>query len=140
VRRGDALELAPAVAVDAVEFERAADTALAGRDAVEAAAALRGYEGDLLPESSYEPWVAVPRERLRRRYVALLDLVADAAADDGRWDDAVAAWDRAVAFEPLDTARALRAAARLRDERPADARSFADRAAEAAAALGIAVP
>ena len=50
----------------------------------------------------------------------------------------VAAWDRAVSLEPLDVSRSQRAARQLAAARPADARSFADRAASAAAELGIA--
>jgi DNA-binding SARP family transcriptional activator len=58
--------------IDAEDFERLADAALAGRDAAACAEAARAYGGDLLPGSRYEAWTEAPRERLHARHFALL--------------------------------------------------------------------
>jgi DNA-binding SARP family transcriptional activator/tetratricopeptide (TPR) repeat protein len=68
------------VQVDAEEFERAADAALARRDAAECAEAARAYGGALLPGSLYEGWTVAARERLHARHLELLRVA-------GRWDE-----------------------------------------------------
>jgi len=74
VLQGGEVHLCPglALSVDTVRFERAADAALATRDAAACAEAARLYGGDLLPSSPFEPWIDTARTRLRARYVALL--------------------------------------------------------------------
>jgi DNA-binding SARP family transcriptional activator len=89
-RDGDVLRLPPGTATDLEQFEVLSRTALDARtddhiDALAPArAALAAYRGDLLPDEPYEEWTVVPRERLRRRRIALLELLAADAA--GRTD------------------------------------------------------
>ncbi|MDP3890845.1 AAA family ATPase [Nocardioides sp.] len=82
VLRRDLVTLLPdaAVTVDAVQFRQQAETAVASSSREEAAAALDLYDGDLLPEDAYEPWVAEQREALRLLHVEVLRLA-------GRWQD-----------------------------------------------------
>jgi DNA-binding SARP family transcriptional activator len=78
VRNGEALELARGVTTDVAQFESrvsAAFDAGAAERAGLARLALGAYAGDLLPGDAYEDWAAGPRERLRRRYLSLVDVV-----------------------------------------------------------------
>ena len=81
---GDLVQLFPdtEVSVDALEFERAATASVAGANTELAAEGARLYRGDLLPDDLYEDWAAVPRDRLRQLYVAVLTLLE-------RWQDVV---------------------------------------------------
>ncbi|HEX6937541.1 MAG TPA: BREX system ATP-binding domain-containing protein [Actinomycetes bacterium] len=72
------------VDVDALEFEDLARKALAVRDPAVADRALARYVGDLLPHDVYEPWLEVPRERLRLLHLDLLRLAS-------RWEELAAA-------------------------------------------------
>lgn len=142
VRRGVLVQLAPDVRVDAIEFDRAAREALAvaARDpdgAVgPARAALELYAGDLLPEDRYASWTAEPRERLRRRFLAVLDVLLQEAKRRGDLEGALLLLERAIEVEPdaedlyLDAADVLaslgRRAAALR--MVARARRIADEA------------
>ena len=74
--------------VDAAEFERLADAALAQRDAAVCAQAALAYEGDLLPGSRYEPWTEAVRDRLRSCHLELLRRGAQ--------------WERLAQAEPTD--------------------------------------
>jgi len=67
------------VEVDAVRFQRLAESA---RDARAASAAADAYPGDLLPHDRYVAWAEEPRERLRLLYLRMLRLAA-------RWHDIV---------------------------------------------------
>jgi hypothetical protein len=93
-RREDLLVLAPEVVVDSERFEQLARQALAvGRTDPEeagarAAAAVELYAGPLLPDAPYDEWAVGDRERVRRRFVALLDLLAEGAAARGEVDAA----------------------------------------------------
>jgi DNA-binding SARP family transcriptional activator/tetratricopeptide (TPR) repeat protein len=80
VLRDDLVALLPeaAVTVDALEFRRRAEAAVAGLSGAGAADALELYGGPLLPEDPYEPWVAEQREGLR---VLRLETLRTA----GRW-------------------------------------------------------
>lgn len=110
-RNGDALQLGPEVSVDTAAFEAAARHALsADRQGLPTApglgeAALALYPGDLLPEDLYDDGVAGPRERLRRRRLEVLDMLAEISA---RQQDAVRAisyLSDAVAADPVDERR-----------------------------------
>lgn len=110
-RNGDALKLGPEVSVDAAAFEATASNALsADRRGLPTApglgeAALALYPADLLPEDLYDDCVAGPRERLRRRRLEVLDMLADHSA---RQHDAVRAISYladAVAADPVDERR-----------------------------------
>jgi DNA-binding SARP family transcriptional activator len=76
------------VQVDAEEFERKADVALARRDAAECAEAARAYGGTLLPGSMYETWTAAARERLHARHLELLRMAGQ--------------WEQLALAEPTD--------------------------------------
>ena len=122
-----ALVLAPAE-VDAAGFERAAAAAMAaaagaGRDWP--GTALARYAGELLPIDRYEAWATAPRERLRRRYLELLDLLADDAVERGDVDEAIRLLDqspggRAAGRGPLRArCRAAALPGPARERRPA---------------------
>ncbi|HEX3974790.1 MAG TPA: BTAD domain-containing putative transcriptional regulator [Solirubrobacteraceae bacterium] len=93
--------------VDADEFERAAQAALATagsgrRAALQAAAALWG--GEPLPEERYTDWAVPWRERLLDRRGAVLGALADAHAQAGDLAAAVHVARRLVELDPLDEA------------------------------------
>jgi DNA-binding SARP family transcriptional activator len=71
VLSGETVALCPdaEVEVDAVRFQRLAESA---RDARTAGAAADAYPGDLLPHDRYEAWTEEPRERLRLLYLRML--------------------------------------------------------------------
>jgi DNA-binding SARP family transcriptional activator len=111
-REGETLVLGPSD-VDARGFERAAAEAAAAQGTARpglARTALARYTGELLPGDRYEPWATGPRERLRRRYLELLDLLADDAVERGDVDEAIRLLDQAQSAEPLDEERYVRAA------------------------------
>ena len=70
------------VRVDAVEFLRAAEAAVASGSAVEAEQALVGWSGPFLPDDLYEPWAAPWREALDVLHRDLLRLA-------GHWEELV---------------------------------------------------
>ena len=76
------------VRVDAEDFERAADAALARRDAAACAEAASTYGGDLLPGSRYEAWTVAARERLHARHLELLRVAGQ--------------WEQLARLEPTD--------------------------------------
>ena len=139
-RESETLVLASNTAIDAHRFESAAREALAGRDnrAGLARAALAHYPGDLLPADRYEPWAAAPRERLRRRYLELLELLVDDAVDRRELDEAIRLLERLQEAEPLDEAPYARAAELLLFQgRRGSARSFVERAIAVCDELGL---
>ena len=83
VLSGETVALLPDadVDVDAVSFQRLAESA---RDARRAGTAADGYSGDLLPYDRYEAWTEEPRERLRLLHLRMLRMA-------GRWHDLVIA-------------------------------------------------
>ena len=113
-RDGESLVLSSSAVVDARRFEQEAAAAVRSAAAVEQAglarAALARYGGDLLPADRYEAWASAPRERLRRRYLDLLDLLSDEAVERGDLDEAIRLLDQAQVAEPLDESRYVRAA------------------------------
>ena len=141
VRREEALALAPGVIVDAGRFEEEAGVALrAPTDARVGLArtALARARGELLPGDRYVDWASVPRERITRRHLALLDLVADDAIARADLDEANRLLDEAIAIEPLEEERHVRLVrALLRQGRSAAARRVADRALALCAELDV---
>jgi DNA-binding SARP family transcriptional activator/ATP/maltotriose-dependent transcriptional regulator MalT len=117
IRDADSVLLAPGGESDAASFEaeaRRALTALAAGDQLRAAmlarSAMDRYSGDLLPGDRYEPWAAEPRERLRLRYLELIDLLAARAEASGEADEAARLVQRAIDTEPYDEERYLKLA------------------------------
>jgi DNA-binding SARP family transcriptional activator len=141
VRQGESLVLAAGVEVDANRFEALAAAAIGARPLERvglARHALSLYPGELLPGDRYEDWVIAIRERLRRRYLALADLVADDAVERGDLDDAIHLYDSAIAAEPMDESRYVKAASALiRQGRRGTARDLVDRAVRLADELGL---
>lgn len=105
-RRGDLLVIPSGVSIDAEEFEALARRALGAQTTPEglrlARQALEHYRGDLLPEERYAEWTLQPRERLRRRFRAMLEvLLADARAREDL-EAVLLLLERALAVEPDD--------------------------------------
>ena len=101
-------------------------------------AALTRATGELLPGDRYADWASAPRERLTRRHLALLDLVADDAITRGDLDEASRLLDEAIAVDPLEEERHVRLGrALLRQGRSAAARRVADRAVALCAQLDV---
>jgi DNA-binding SARP family transcriptional activator len=107
-REGDEIRLAPGVAVDAQEFTAHAVVALRDGDLEAARRALRLYAGELLPVDRYHDWTAAPRERLQRRYLDVLDQVAQHTPDPA---NAAALLERACECDRYDDRRLVRTAA-----------------------------
>lgn len=142
LRRGELVELATTVSVDATTFEHAVEQVAAAPPHQRAGLARRAaalYRGELLPGDRYDDWAAAPRERLRRRYLATLDVLADDGEARGEYDEAVRQLDEAMRVDPLDD-RYPRRAARLlvAQGRRAAAREVVGRAVAVAEDLGIA--
>ena len=86
--------------LDAVAFEHAASTALAGQDPAPCQAALVLYTGDYLPDDAYAEWAVGRRETLRQLYLAVLLHLAGIQERRGEHDKSLR-WLRAVlAVEP----------------------------------------
>ncbi len=140
-RRAELLELSASVVSDVAGFERAAAEALAAprhRRAGLARRAVARYAGDLLPGDRYEDWAAGPRERLRRRYLSLVDLLAADAEERGDLDEAIRQLDVAIACEPLDDSRPTHAARLLLSQgRRASARDVVGQALAVVDGLGV---
>ena len=110
-RHGDSLVLAPASIIDVEAFEAAAAAALTAdhiRRIGLARRAISLYADDLLPGDVFDDWAAAARERLRRRFLALIDLVAEAAEAEGSLDEAARLLDIGIASDPLDEQRYIR--------------------------------
>lgn len=141
VRNGEALELARGVTTDVAQFESrvsAAFDAGAAERAGLARLALGAYAGDLLPGDAYEDWAAGPRERLRRRYLSLVDVVAEDSFSRGDVDEGMRLLDLGIEREPLEERRYLVATrALMADGRRTAAREMVQRAAHALQELGI---
>ncbi len=147
IRDERSLRLAPHVHTDARRFEEDARRAatLATAHSPEAVSVARGalaaYRGDLLPDDAYEPWATMPRERLRRHALSLLDLCAEAAASSGDLDDAIRCLTRATDIAPYEEERYLSAARHLLAQgRRGAARSQVDRARSVLEELNLSPP
>lgn len=140
-RAGEALHLSEGVTTDVAQFEAAVSVAFdapAAERAGMARLALGAYAGDLLPGDVYEDWAAAPRERLRRRYLSLIDIVAEDSFARGDLDEGMRLLDMGIEHEPLEERRYLVAAqALLAGGRRAAAREVVQRAAGALGELGL---
>lgn len=140
-RSDGGLSLAAGVSVDATLFEREAAAALSAppEERVSLArSALVRSTGELLPTDRYAEWSVVPRERLRRRYLALLDIVADDAVARGDLDEADQLLDAAISTEPLEEERYVRLGrALLAQGRTRQAQRVADQGVAVCTDLGV---
>ena len=140
-RAGEALQLSPGVTTDIDQFEAAVTAAFEAPQrerAGMARLALGAYTGDLLPGDAYEDWAAAPRERLRRRYLSLVDIVADDSFRRGDIDEGMRLLDLAIEREPLEERRYVVAAqALLAGGRRSAAKELVQRAAAALDELGL---
>ncbi len=139
-RDGDALALVDA-GVDAWAFDEAAGAALGAQGGARAGLArqaLAHYGGELLPDEQYEAFATAPRDRLRRRYLELLDVLAADARERGDLDEAIRLLDRAIEAEPLDETRSLTCGELLLQQgRRGSARLVVQRAAALRDQLGL---
>lgn len=117
VRDGEMIALGAPAEVDLARFEQHADSALRAHAAgdqrralVLGRAALECYGGDLLPDDRYADWVTAPRERLRSRFLQVLDILAQIAEQRGEADEAARLLDQAISTESHDERRYLRLA------------------------------
>ncbi len=140
-RHDGALGLERDATVDAQRFEQEAALALAAPPAERAGlarGALAWSMGELLPADRYEDWADAPRERIRRRQLALLDLVANDALERGDLDEAGRLLDAAIAADPLEEERYVRLArALVAQGRTARAGTVLDQALAVAADLDV---
>lgn len=141
VRDGEMLRLAADVESDLARFDELVEATLTAEPddrAGLARVALTAYGGELLPGDAYEDWAAGPRERVRRRLLSLLDLVADDALERGDVDEAMRLLDTAIEREPLEEVRYVRAAeALLAAGRTAAAREVIARGANSLDEIGV---
>jgi DNA-binding SARP family transcriptional activator len=86
VRQGSVYGLYPAagLVVDADDFERLA----ASENVADLRRAMALYEDDYLPDSLYEDWPAVERQRLQRLYLAAAERLARKEIEAEAWDEA----------------------------------------------------
>ncbi len=141
VRRDGGLALEPRASVDARRFEEAAAVALAAppqERAGLARMALAWSTGELLPADRYEDWADAPRERIRRRQLAMFDLVAGDALVRGDLDEAGRLLDAAIATDPLEEERYVRLAQALIEQgRSGRANAVLEQAVAVAADLDV---
>jgi DNA-binding SARP family transcriptional activator len=135
------ISLAAGIEVDAERFAKEAALAMTASPeerAGQARRALARYTGELLPADRFADWAASSRERLRRSYLALIDVVADAAIADGELDEACRLLDAAITTDPLEEERYVRLArALVAQGRPRRAQRVLDQGLAVAADLGV---
>ncbi|MFL6124705.1 BTAD domain-containing putative transcriptional regulator [Actinophytocola sp.] len=105
VRHGSAylLRLPPGSTVDHVEFAEAVDRWRTSRSTAAGQEVLDLYGGELLAEEGPAEWVLARREALRSQAVGVAVALARAALDRDDAAAAVAACERALAIDELDT-------------------------------------
>lgn len=121
LRDGDLVVLAPDVVLDVEEFESRALRSLAllsenrPRALTLAREAVDHYGGELLPEERYTSWTVPARERLRRRFTTVVELLLADLRADGRGEEALALAERVLDVEPLVEEAYIAVAALLED-------------------------
>lgn len=115
-RRQDCVSLVSEARVDTDAFTGAVNMATVNGDPDAARRALQLYGGDLLPFDTYVDWTSAPRQRLRRRLISVLDILAEDADARMRPLEAVSFLERAIDLEPENEDRYLKAAQLLYDQ------------------------
>ena len=89
--------------VDVWAFERriAEAEAAEGEAGSAAAAAVALYRGNFLPADAEEPWTVKARERLRGKFVRLVETVAQAEETEGNWENAMAHYLKGLEADDL---------------------------------------
>ena len=102
--RGDILTLCPddELEVDVDVFERAAAHARATGDVAALREALARWSGPLLPEDVYEPWAALPRERLDKIHAEVAAQLAEQLVRTARPEAALTLLEPLAADRPVD--------------------------------------
>jgi DNA-binding SARP family transcriptional activator len=119
VRDGEVIRVADGVRVDLVVFESLAAAALRRASAGDPSAAdiarsaLAHHRGEFAISNRYDDWIVPVRERVERRRVALLDLLAIDAEHRGDIDEMIAYLELAIHTEPENEQRYLRGARSL---------------------------
>lgn len=111
-RYDEEIKLHQGVQADVLQFmdlaRRSMATVVNGLASDEEAAvrAIRLYSGDLLPEYAYDDWAISARERMKRLYVTMLNMLARKACETG--SPAATGWLEAlIAADPYDDASYL---------------------------------
>jgi len=81
--------------------QRAGQGDSAENSAEHAVAALALYRGDFLPADAEKPWTVKARERLRSKFVRLVESVARIDEAAGRWDQAIALYLKGLEADDL---------------------------------------
>lgn len=144
LRQGAWVKLRAEVEVDVERFESLCTEAQCRRSSGDAGAgelaiaALGLYEGELLPESRHRAFTVGPRERLRRRYLAMVDLSADHLVAAGDVEAAVRLLEDAIEIDQYNEELYLRAGRILAGTRRfAQAESVMRRARKSLAELDL---
>ena len=147
VRDGELLTIGSDTVLDLGRFRGEAMQAQALRQGDRPAAvalarsAIARYRGPLLPADPYEPWTQKPRESSERTMLEMLDLCAEAAAENGDLDEARRIVERTIELAPYDDDRYLKVAIILHQQgRKGAALTVLRRARAALAQLGIDPP
>ncbi len=140
-RTGGAIALAPGTDVDARRFEQLAQSAVANTtsERLEAlCSAAAAYTGELLPSDRFDEWTVAPRERLQRRAVRVLALLAAEYVERGDPDGVITTAEAKLAIDPFDDALALSTAKVLqRAGRAAESAHWMSRARAIRDELGL---
>ncbi|RIJ77671.1 hypothetical protein D1871_06005 [Nakamurella silvestris] len=140
LREGQRLVLVPGAEVDVDRFTVAAEEARSAEPENRpglARQALANLDWPLLAEIE-QPWLVPIRNGVRRRALALFDLVADDAFRAGDLDDAARMLERAIELEPYDEVRYVRLTEVFRRQgRRGSARAVLRRAMAMTAEMGI---
>ena len=86
---------------DVWAFERWVEQAEADCGSPAASAALSLYRGNFLPAEAEEPWTVKARERLRAKFVRLVETVAQADEGAARWEKAMAHYMKGLEADEL---------------------------------------
>ena len=142
-RRAEALKLSDDIQTDLSVFDRAVADCLTAEAATRiglARTAIAMHAGPLLPGDVYEDWAAAPRQRVLRRYLTLVDLVAQSAITTQNYEEAARLLDLGIDADPLNHDRYVELVAVLQNQgRTGAARDVADRARVVFEEIGVSI-